>query len=138
MEHQSEDSFAARMKFFRGKTIEELQKLDIREFSKFLKSRSRRAIMRNSNVIESFIKRCEKKILKNKSIRTHKRDIVIVPAMVGMTISVHAGKKEFVPVKIVQEMLGHRLGEFAHTRKKVGHGSPGVGSTKSSASKSVK
>lgn len=137
MEYHSEESFAAKMKSFRGKSIEELQQMDTREFAKFLKSRQRRAIMRNSNIIESFIKRCEKKIQKNKIIKTHKRDIVIVPAMVGMTINVHSGK-EFFQVKIVQEMLGHRLGEFALTRKKVGHGSPGVGSTKSSASKSVK
>jgi len=137
MEYQSDESFAARMKSFRGKTIEELKKLDTREFAKFLKSRSRRAIMRNFNFIEIFIKRCEKRMQKNKPIRTHKRDIVIMPAMVGMTINIHTGK-EYFPVKIVQEMLGHRLGEFALTRRKVEHGAPGVGATKSSSSLSVK
>jgi small subunit ribosomal protein S19 len=51
--------------------------------------------------------------------------------MVGMTINVHNGK-EFVPVKISIEMIGHRLGEFAITNKKVVHGKPGVGASRSS------
>jgi small subunit ribosomal protein S19 len=67
----------------------------------------------------------------NKPIRTHARDMVILPEMVGTTIAVHNGK-EFVPVEIVPEMIGHRLGEFAITNKRVVHGRPGVGATKSS------
>jgi small subunit ribosomal protein S19 len=132
-----EESFASKQKYFKGKTIEELKKLDTREFAKFLKSRPRRAIMRNFNFIEQFVDKAEKKVAKNKVIKTHKRDIVIVPALVGMTISVHSGK-EFFPIKIVEEMLGHRLGEFSITRKKVSHGAPGIGATKSSSSMSVK
>ena len=50
---------------------------------------------------------------------------------------IHNGK-EFVMIKITEEMLGHRLGEFAATRKKVAHSSPGIGATRSSASLSVR
>ena len=128
---------SGRERLFRGKSIEELKKLDVREFAKFLKSRQRRFVMRNFNVIENFIKRSEKKIENGKAIKTHDREIVIVPTFVNWTIQVYNGK-EFVPVKVVTEMLGHRLGEFAMTRKSVKHGAAGVGATKSSSALSVK
>ena len=132
-----EEIASAKQKFWKGMTIDQLVKYDIREFSKFLKSRQRRAIMRNFNVIEAFVKRCEKKVLRGKAIKTHSREMVIVPPMVNMTIAVHNGK-EYFPVKITEEMIGHRLGEFSLTRKRVQHGAPGVGATKSSAALSVK
>lgn len=122
---------------FRGMSVEELQKLDVREFSKLVKSRERRAIMRSFNVIENFIKRSEKKLTNEKMIKTHSRELVIVPQMIGWTIGVYNGT-EFQQVKITPEMLGHRLGEFAMTRKPVKHGAAGVGATKSSAALSVK
>lgn len=55
------------------------------------------------------------------TIRTWSRDSVISPEMVGFTIEVHQGKT-FIPVKIREEMVGHRLGEFAPTRKFIKHG----------------
>lgn len=122
---------------YRGKSIEELKQLDLREFAKFLPSRERRSVLRQTGIIEKFLKSCEKKIAKGKPIRTHQRDLVIVPKMIGLTIYLHNGK-EFVPIKINEEMLGHRLGEFALTRKKVEHGAPGIGATRSSAFLSVK
>jgi len=122
---------------FRGKAIEELKQIDTREFTKFLKSRQRRAVLRQFDVIEKFITRCEKKQKKGKPIRTHLRRIVIVPRMIDLTINIHNGKT-YVPIKILPEMLGHRLGEFAVTRTKVQHGAPGIGATRSSAALSVK
>ena len=116
---------------YRGKTLEELKTLDVRESAKFLPSRSRRTILRNFNQVENFIKRCEKKINKNKKIKTHLRDIVIVPKLVGLTISVHNGHN-FHDLPITIEMIGHRLGEFSMTRGRVNHGSAGIGATKSS------
>jgi small subunit ribosomal protein S19 len=133
----SEIAQKSKDKFFRGKNVEELLKIDIREFSKLTKSRARRAIMRNYDVIEQFVKKCNEKSEKNRPIKTHARELVIVPAMIGKTIGVHNGK-EFVRVDINEEMLGHRLGEFAMTRKTTKHGAAGVGATKSSASRSVK
>ncbi|MEM4893649.1 MAG: ribosomal protein S19 family protein, partial [Desulfurococcaceae archaeon] len=73
----------------------------------------------------------------NVVVKTHVRDMVVLPEMVGLTIAVHNGK-EFVPVKIVPEMIGHYLGEFAITTKKVQHGEPGLKATRSSKYVAVK
>lgn len=118
--------------FYRGKNVEDLKKLDAREVAKYLPSRSRRTVLRNFQAIEEFVKRCEEKVSMKKKIRTHLRDIVIVPRLIGMQISIHNGKT-FNDVTITHNMIGHRLGEFSLTRQKVSHGAPGIGSTKSSA-----
>lgn len=117
--------------------MEELKQMELREFSKLLKSNERRSILRHSDVLQDFVLRCEDKIKKNKPIRTHLRDLIVVPKMVGLTIRVYNGK-DFVPIQIIGEMLGHRLGEFSVTRSKVKHGAAGIGATRSSASLSVK
>jgi len=122
---------------YRGKTIEELRKLDTREFAKIVKSRTRRAILRQSSEIEKFVAKCEKCKSKNKQIKTHLRHIVIVPKIVDYAINIHNGK-QFLPIQITIDMLGHRLGEFALTRQKVKHGAAGIGSTKSSMAKATK
>lgn len=122
---------------FRGKTLEELKLMNIREFAQFLTSRERRTLLRQAEAIEKFLKRCDKKTGKNKEIKTHDRELVIVPKIVGLTIKVHNGQ-EFMPIKINEEMIGHRIGEFALTRGKVQHGAPGIGATRSSAFLSVK
>ena len=122
---------------YRGKTVEELKKIDVREFSKYIKSKPRRSILRQFQQIEDFVNRAKIKISRNKSVRTHKREIIIVPEMVGMKINVHDGKN-FAPVVITGEMLGHRLGEFAPTRGKVKHSKAGIGATKGSKFKAKK
>ena len=116
---------------FRGKTLEFLKGLDVRESAKYLPARSRRSVLRNFDVVENFIKLCGEKMTKSKKIRTHLRDIVIVPKLVGMTIAVYNGQT-FQEVLISTQMIGHRLGEFSPTRGKVNHGSAGLGATKSS------
>jgi len=122
---------------YRGKTIAELRKLDVREFAKFLTSRSRRSVLRQFQELEKFIERSKQKVAKRKPIKTHQRDLIIVPEMVDMKIQIYKGNG-FEPVVILPEMLGHRLGEFASTRGKVKHGSAGVGATKGSKAKSKK
>ena len=122
---------------FRGKTLEELKDIDIREFAKYLKSNERRTVLRQYDTIQKFVILCNKKMQKNKLIRTHLRDLVIVPHMVGVKVNVHNGK-DFVPFTIEGEMLGHRLGEFSVTRQKVKHGAAGIGATKSSSAQAVK
>ena len=119
---------------FRGKTIEELKQLDVRESAKYVPARSRRTIMRNFDIVEKFVKACDEKDSKKKRIKTHLRDMIIVPKLVGKTIWVYNGR-EFVSVQITIEMIGHRLGEFALTRKYVKHTSAGVGATKGSRAK---
>ena len=54
-------------------------------------------------------------------VRTWSRDCTIVPEMVGFTIGVHNGKTH-LPVFIIENMVGHKLGEFSPTRKFIGHG----------------
>jgi small subunit ribosomal protein S19 len=117
---------------YKGYTLEELQKMSLEEFAKITTARVRRKLLRGFTEAE---KKLLKKIRKykgtNKFIKTHCRDMVILPEMVGMTIGVHNGK-EFQQVTITPEMLGHYLGEFALTRKPVHHTGPGVGATRSS------
>ena len=122
---------------FRGKTIDELKALDVREFAKYLKSRQRRYTLRSFQDIEKFIKRCNAKISRKRPIKTHERDLIIVPQMIGMKISVYNGQN-FVPFEITGEMLGHKFGEFAPTRARIKHGKAGVGATKGTRSKSKK
>jgi len=122
---------------YKGKTIEELQKLDVREFAKLVRSRERRNILRNFQKIEDFINRSKIKQQKNKPIKTHHRDLIITPQMIEMKIYIYNGNK-FMPVEITNEMLGHKFGEFALTRTKVKHTKAGVGATKGSKHKSKK
>ena len=122
---------------YRGKTIEELKGLDVREFTKYLRARQRRSVLRQFQEIEKFISRSKEKIAKERPIKTHQRDLVVVPEMVGMKIQIYNGQK-FIPVEIIGEMLGHKFGEFALTRTRVKHGSAGVGATKSSRAKAKK
>lgn len=117
--------------YYRGINVEDLKKLDVREVAKYLPARSRRTVLRHFDQIENFVKRCETTLSSKKKIKTHLRDIVIVPKMVGMNIQVYNGKT-FNDVAIVAEMIGHRLGEFSLSRQKVNHGSAGLGATKGS------
>ncbi len=121
--------------FYRGKTLSELKELSTNEFAKLVPARERRTLVRGYTELQkAFMKEIEKG--KN-NVETHCRDVIVIPKMVGMTIKVHSGK-EFVPVMIQEDMLGHRLGEFALTRKRVTHNSPGIGATKSSSAASVR
>ncbi|RLF67977.1 MAG: 30S ribosomal protein S19 [Thermoplasmata archaeon] len=116
---------------YRGHTLEELLNMSLEEFIRLLPARQRRTLSRG--LTEEQMKLVEKirKTPPNKVIRTHLRDMIILPEFVGRTIAVHNGK-EFVPVRITPEMIGHYLGEFALTRKPVQHSAPGVGATRSS------
>ncbi len=100
---------------YKGKTIEELKALEVRESAKYLPSRQRRTVLRNFQETEDFINRAKEKIAKNKKVRTHKRALVVVPQMIGMNIQIYNGKT-FVPVSVTGDMLGHRFGEFSPTR----------------------
>jgi len=138
-EQESDEDMSLKKKEFkyRGKTLDELKQMDIREFAKLLKSNEKRTALRQHDLIQNFILRCGKRTVKNKQIRTHLREMLIVPKMIGLRIHIHDGRI-FVPIDITGEMLGHRLGEFAATRTKVKHGAAGIGATKSSAAQSVK
>ncbi|MBI2669194.1 30S ribosomal protein S19 [Candidatus Woesearchaeota archaeon] len=118
-----------------GLTEEDVRKLDLKEFMRWIPSRSRRALKKGFTEQEKILLR---NVQKNQvNIETHCRDMVIVPQLLDKTIKVHAGR-EFVPVIITSEMLGHRLGEFAQTRKSVSHSAAGIGATRSSKAVSAR
>jgi len=95
-----------------------------------LSSRARRSMVRGfSEENEHFLNRIRRS--NGKTVRTHRRDMPILPEFVGKTISVYSGQ-HFIPVEIKPEMIGHYLGEFAITRRGVAHSGPGVGATRSS------
>lgn len=115
----------------------ELKEMNTREFARLLDSKSKRFALRQFQEIEKFTERANKKASKNKPIKTHKRDLIVVPKMVGMRVSVYTGRV-FESVIFTGEMLGHKFGEFAPSRGRIKHGKAGVGATKGSRAKSKK
>jgi len=122
---------------YRGHSIEELQGMSMDEFIKLLPSRQRRSLQRGLNQTQRTLlenirvaKRSAQEGQKA-SVKTHARDMIVLPEMVGVTLLIHNGK-EFNPVDVEPEMTGHYLGEFAITNKPVRHGSPGIGASRSS------
>jgi len=114
---------------YRGYTMEELLKLPFAEIIELLPARARRTYIRGLNPEqESFIRRLR---ATEGPVRTHRREIPILPEFVGKTVQIYNGK-EFQTVDIKPEMIGHYLGEFALTRKSVRHSGLGVGATRSS------
>jgi len=114
---------------YRGHTMEELLKMSLAEIIELLPARARRSYIRGFNPEqEAFVHRLRRS---DKPVRTHRREITILPEFVGKTVLVYTGK-EFAQVDIKPEMIGHALGEFALTRKSVAHSGPGVGATRSS------
>jgi small subunit ribosomal protein S19 len=120
---------------YRGLTAETLSKMSIKEFAALIPSRERRTLLRGMTDPE---KSLLNKLSKRNNVKTHCREMVIVPQMMGKTVLVHSGK-DYAPVIITEEMLGHRLGQFVLTRKPIKHSSPGVGAaTAAKATVSVK
>lgn len=114
---------------FRGKSLEELKGLSTKELAALLPARQRRTLLRGFTEEQTVFL---SKLNSEKQVKTHCRDMIVLPLMVGKTIRIHNGK-EFVSVIIQAEMIGHYLGEFAMTRRKVGHHAPGLGATRSSS-----
>jgi len=127
---------------YRGYTVEELASMPLEKLAEILPARQRRSLRRT--LIEGRseehlkfldkVRRAKKALAEGKKppvLRTHLRDFIVLPEMVGLTIHVYNGK-EFVPVEITPERVGHYLGEFAPTTKKVEHGEPGLKATRSS------
>jgi small subunit ribosomal protein S19 len=118
---------------YRGHSIETLSGMSMDEFINLLPSRQRRSLQRGLTPEQRILleKLRKAKESKDDGIKTHVRDLIILPEMVGAKISVHNGK-EFVAMEIRPEMIGHYLGEFAITNKPVRHGTPGIGASRSS------
>ena len=125
---------------YKGKTMQELKEMPLQEFTKILPTRARRSLSRGlTDAQKILIKKVEaaNQGKYKKNIKTHCRNMIILPNMVGLMIHIHRGNK-FDAIQIVPEMIGHRLGEFAETRVRLKHNAPGIGATRSSAYASVK
>jgi small subunit ribosomal protein S19 len=114
---------------YHGYKIEELQQMSLTELLPVMPARARRKYNRG-------LSPGQEKLISDmregkERVRTHLRDMVIMPEMIGKTIEVHNGK-EFMKVELQPEAVFHFLGEFALTRKRVTHGSAGIGATRSS------
>jgi small subunit ribosomal protein S19 len=122
---------------YRGYSLDSLLSMSMDEFINLLPSRQRRSLLRGLTPEQRILlektreAKEEQKKGEDVSVKTHVRDMIILPEMVGMKIQVHNGK-EFVPVEIKPEMIGHYLGEFAVTNRPVRHGTPGIGASRSS------
>ena len=123
---------------YRGYTLEELQNMSLEDFIQLLPARQRRSLKRGflprqQIVLDKMRKLNEegKKDGRPVVIKTHCRDMIVLPEMVGTTFGIYDGHN-FVEVTIMPEMIGCYFGEFAPTRQRVQHGDPGMGATRSS------
>ena len=122
---------------YRGHTLGSLLEMSMDEFINLLPSRQRRSLQRGltpeQRILLEKLREAREAAKQGKevAIKTHVRDLIILPEMVGVRILVHNGK-EFVAIDIKPEMIGHYLGEFAVTNKPVRHGTPGIGASRSS------
>jgi small subunit ribosomal protein S19 len=122
---------------YRGHNLSSLINMSMDEFINLLPSRQRRSLQRGLTpeqriLLEKLREAKEaQKQGKEVNLKTHVRDLIILPEMVGTKIQIHNGK-EFVNVEMKPEMIGHYLGEFAITNKPVRHGTPGIGASRSS------
>jgi small subunit ribosomal protein S19 len=122
---------------YRGHSLSSLISMSMDEFINLLPSRQRRSLQRGLTpeqriLLEKLREAKEaQKQGKEVNLKTHVRDLIILPEMVGIKIQIHNGK-EFVNVEMKPEMIGHYLGEFAITNKPVRHGTPGIGASRSS------
>lgn len=116
---------------YRGYTLEEMKAMTLEEIVELLPARARRSYARGLDDERlTFVEKLRANG-SEEAVRTHCRDVPILPDFVGKKVAVHNGK-EFVSVDIKPEMIGHYLGEFAMTRRVVVHSGPGVGATRSS------
>ena len=114
---------------YRGNSVADLKKMDLNQVAALLPARQRRKIKRGFTEDEQKI--IDAVRAGETKIKTHVREMIILPEMIGVTFEVHTGK-EWKPVEVLPEMVGHYVGEFALTRKPVNHGSAGIGATRGS------
>ena len=123
---------------YRGVDLEKLMDLSHDELVVLVNARARRRFSRGlKRKPMAFIKRLRKAkrmaqpLERPQGIKTHLRNMIIVPEMIGSVVGVYNGKA-FNGIEIKPEMVGHYLGEFAISYKPVSHGRPGIGATNSS------
>lgn len=130
---------------YRGIDLEDLVKMEREEFVTLLSSRQRRRLIKRE-VPHKYIRLYKKCVAaknatpfgeKPKPVKTHLRNAIILPEIIGSVIAIYSGKT-FVPVEIKADMIGHYLAEFSMTYKPIRHGRAGVGASKGSKAISLK
>jgi len=120
---------------YRGYDLDELQDMALDEVAELLPARQRRTILRGlGEEHEKLLEKVEDKTAEETAdnpVRTHLRDMPVLPEFVGLTFAVYTGQS-FERVEVEPEMIGHYLGEFQLTRTSVEHGQAGIGATRSS------
>merc|ERR1712173_52494 len=124
---------------YRGIDLDNLLEMSTEEFTNMTNSRHRRSLRRGlKKKHQNLIQKLKKEKLavqgtmeRPKPVKTHLRDIMILPQMVGNIIGIYNGK-QMLGVEIKAEMVGTFTGEYGITYKPVRHGRPGIGSTHSS------
>ncbi|MGA2161860.1 MAG: 30S ribosomal protein S19 [Methanoregula sp.] len=114
---------------YRGYKIDELKAMGLSELIPLMPARARRKFNRGLNRGEDTL--LAKIRGGDEKVRTHLREMIVMPEMIGKSIEIYNGK-EFLKVEFQPESVFHYLGEFALTRKKVSHGSAGIGATRGS------
>ncbi len=128
---------------YRGYNLDQLQGMSMDEFINLLPARQRRSLHRGlkseQRILLEKLRKAREDLRKggDAAVRTHVRNMIILPEMVGIKILIHNGK-EFVQVEMKPEMIGHYLGEFTYNRRRVQHHAPGIGATRGSAFVAVK
>ena len=114
---------------YHGYKIDELREMSLQDLIPVMPSRVRRKVSRGWTIGEErFLSDIRGGSTR---IRTHQRDMIILPEMIGREVEIYNGK-EFIRVELQPESVFHYLGEFALTRRRVTHGSAGIGATRSS------
>ncbi|KAJ3192525.1 ribosomal protein S15 [Irineochytrium annulatum] len=123
---------------YRGIDLEQLLDLSSEQLVELVHSRARRRFQRGlKRKPMGLIKKLRKakkeapEMEKPECVKTHLRNMIIVPEMIGSVVGVYNGKT-FNQIEIKPEMIGHYLAEFSLSYKPVKHGRPGIGATHSS------
>lgn len=122
---------------YRGKTIEELQAMPLEQFLKLMPSKHRRTLLRQGSQVKKFLERFRSTRKTKKVLKTHFRQMPVIPEMVGSRVMIYNGKM-YNDIELTPEKLGHRLGDFAISIKQVHHSGPGIGATRGSKAVDLK
>lgn len=122
---------------YRGYTFAQLLEMNVEDFIKLLPARQRRSLKRGFTPAQKTLLKRVREYKAEKPIRTHVRDMIILPEFVGKKFAIYDGK-DWNIIEIRPEMIGHYLGEFSLTRERVEHSGPGIGATRATKFISVK
>merc|ERR1712019_275261 len=135
---QQQKRRAFRKYTYRGVDLDQILDMSSEQLMELFNCRARRrysrGLTRKPMTLVKRLRKAKKEappMEKPEVVKTHLRNMIIIPEMIGSMVGVYNGKT-FNQVEIKPEMIGHYLGEFSITYKPVKHGRPGIGATHSS------